>query len=103
MNGAWSTLIILKIYFIMISIAVKIHWLFIVLLSAVSMVAGQNHYADQWVATEWILLTAHLVGGILLFVAARKKTFGILVGSIPFQQQLILTQFRLHLRSRKRI
>ena len=34
--------------------------------------------ADRWVSTEWILLTAHLVGGILLLAAARKKTFGTL-------------------------
>ena len=40
--------------------------------------AGQ--IADQWIATEWILFTAHLIGGILLLIAARKKTFGSLFG-----------------------
>jgi len=38
------------------------------------LIAGQ--IADRWIATQWLLAAAHLIGGILLFVAARKKTFG---------------------------
>ncbi|MCK5001307.1 MAG: MFS transporter [Anaerohalosphaera sp.] len=38
------------------------------------LVAGM--VADRWIATERILLTAHLVGGVLLLVASKKKTFG---------------------------
>jgi MFS family permease len=30
---------------------------------------------DLWVATQWFLAAAHLVGGVLLLVAARKTTF----------------------------
>lgn len=30
---------------------------------------------DRWVATQWFLAAAHLVGGVLLFVAAGKTTF----------------------------
>lgn len=30
---------------------------------------------DMWVATQWFLAGAHLIGGVLLLVAARKKTF----------------------------
>jgi nucleoside transporter len=37
------------------------------------LVAGQ--LADQWLNTEWILAGAHLVGAVLLFMAAGKKTF----------------------------
>jgi len=37
------------------------------------LVAGQ--LADKWVNTEWILAIAHLVGGVLLFVAAGKRVF----------------------------
>jgi len=37
------------------------------------LVAGQ--LADKWINTEWILAVAHLVGAVLLFVAARKTTF----------------------------
>ena len=37
------------------------------------LIAGQ--VADRWLATEWLLAAAHLVGGVLLFVAARKTTF----------------------------
>ena len=42
------------------------------------LVAGQM--ADQWLATKWILGAAHLVGAVLLFVAARERIFGRLVG-----------------------
>ncbi len=38
------------------------------------LVAGQ--LADQWVNTELILAAAHLVGALLLFIAAWKKDFG---------------------------
>jgi len=65
------------------------------------LIAGQ--IADQWVPIKWILLTAHGVGGLLLFVAARKKTFGILLGvmglyalcfaaTIPLVNSLMFTE-----------
>ena len=38
------------------------------------LVAGQ--LADQWFATQWILAIAHLIGGVLLLVAAKRQTFG---------------------------
>ena len=38
------------------------------------LIAGQ--LADQWVNTEWILGIAHLIGAVLLVVAATKRTFG---------------------------
>jgi MFS family permease len=31
---------------------------------------------DRWVSTEWFLGGAHLIGGILLLLAARQKSFG---------------------------
>ena len=65
------------------------------------LIAGQ--IADQWVPIKWILLTAHGVGGVLLLVAARKKTFGILMGvmglyafcyaaTIPLVNSLMFTE-----------
>ena len=38
------------------------------------LIGGQ--IADRWINTEYFLAVAHLVGGVLLFVAARKRTFG---------------------------
>ncbi len=40
---------------------------------AAPLVAGQ--LADKYVNTEWILAVAHLVGAVLLFLAARKEKF----------------------------
>ena len=37
------------------------------------LIAGQ--LADKWVNTEWILVAAHLIGAVLLFVAARQTAF----------------------------
>jgi len=38
------------------------------------LVAGQ--LADKYCNTEWILIIAHLAGAVLLFVAARRTSFG---------------------------
>lgn len=38
------------------------------------LIAGQ--IVDQWVASEKLLAGAHLIGGVWLFVAARRKKFG---------------------------
>ncbi len=37
------------------------------------LVAGQ--LADKWVNTEWILIVAHLIGGVLLLFAAKRTSF----------------------------
>ncbi|MBL7133642.1 MAG: MFS transporter [Phycisphaerae bacterium] len=42
------------------------------------LIAGQ--VADRWVPTQWFLAGAHLVGGVLLLLAARKRTFWGLFG-----------------------
>jgi len=31
--------------------------------------------ADRWIATEWFLAAAHLIGGVILLMASRKTTF----------------------------
>jgi NHS family xanthosine MFS transporter len=41
------------------------------------LVAGQ--LADSWFATKWILGVAHLIGAVLLFVAATRRSFGSLL------------------------
>jgi len=47
------------------------------------LISGQ--LADKWLNTEWILAGAHLVGGIMLFVAAKKKTFaGLFVAMLAY-------------------
>ncbi len=38
------------------------------------LIAGQ--LADQWFATQWILVVAHLIGGVLMLIAAKRQTFG---------------------------
>lgn len=37
------------------------------------LIAGQM--VDRWIATQWFLAGAHLIGGVLLLVAAGRKTF----------------------------
>ncbi len=37
------------------------------------LIAGQ--LVDQWIASQYLLAGAHLIGGVLLFVAARKGKF----------------------------
>jgi nucleoside transporter len=40
------------------------------------LIAGQ--LVDRWIATEWFLGGAQIVGGVLLLLAAKKKSFGAL-------------------------
>lgn len=44
------------------------------------LVSGQM--ADQWFATKWILATAHLIGAVFLFTAARQEKFWPLFASM---------------------
>lgn len=37
------------------------------------LIAGQM--VDRWIATQWFLAGAHLIGGVLLLVAAGRRTF----------------------------
>jgi len=37
------------------------------------LIAGQ--FADRWIATQWFLSGAHLIGGVLLLAAAGRKKF----------------------------
>jgi len=41
-------------------------------------ISGQ--LADQWLNAEWILAAAHLIGAVLLLIAARTTSFGKLFG-----------------------
>lgn len=65
------------------------------------LVAGQM--ADQWINTEWILVAAHAIGAVLLFVAARTEKFGALfvvmllysfcfAATVPLVNALMFTQ-----------
>ncbi len=79
--GAWSPVLATRLLGPLKMTGKQTGWIYgtIPLASIIApLVAGQ--IADQWVPIKWILLTAHLAGGILLFVAARKEKFGILFG-----------------------
>jgi nucleoside transporter len=65
------------------------------------LIAGQ--LVDRWIATQWVLAGAQLIGGGLLFVAARKKTFpGLFIvmclyslcyaATVPLVNSLMFTQ-----------
>ena len=65
------------------------------------LVAGQ--LADQWFETRWILAVSHLIGGVLMLVAAKRQTFGSLftvmlfyslsyAATLPLVNSLMLSQ-----------
>jgi nucleoside transporter len=77
--GAWSPVLATRLLGPLKMSGKQMGWIYgtIPLASIVApLIAGQ--IADQWVPIKWILVTAHLLGGVLLLVAARKKTFGVL-------------------------
>ena len=69
------------------------------------MIAGQ--IADRWINTELVIAGAHLVGTLLLFVAAWKRKFGSLFGvmlvyglfyaaTLPLVNALMFRQMAMH-------
>jgi nucleoside transporter len=77
--GAWSPVLATRLLGPLKMSGKQMGWIYgtIPLACIVSpLIAGQ--VADQWVPIKWILVTAHGLGGALLLVAARKKTFSML-------------------------
>ena len=74
--GAWSPVLAARLFGPLKMTGKQTGWIYgtIPLACIISpLIAGQ--IADRWINTEWFLAGAHLIGGVLLFVAARKKTF----------------------------
>lgn len=102
--GAWSPVLATRLLGPLKMSGKQTGWIYgtIPLASIIApLIAGQ--IADQWVPIKWILLTAHLLGGILLLVAARKEKFGILfvvmglyalcfAATIPLVNSLMFTE-----------
>ena len=102
--GAWSPVLASRLLGPLKMNGKQTGWIYatIPLASIVSpLIAGM--IADKWIATEWILLTAHLIGGVLLLVASSKKKFGSLfsfmmlyslcyTATLPLVNSLMFTQ-----------
>ena len=74
--GAWSPVLAARLLGPLKMSGKQTGWIYgtIYLGAIVSpLIAGQ--VADRWIATEWFLAAAHLVGGVLLIVAAGRRTF----------------------------
>jgi nucleoside transporter len=75
--GAWSPVLAARLLGPLKMSGKQTGWIYGTLFLAFiisPLIAGQ--IVDQWVATQWVLAVAHLVGAALLLAAARKKTFG---------------------------
>jgi nucleoside transporter len=74
--GAWSPVLAARLLGPLRMSGKQTGWIYgTIYLGAIiaPLIAGQ--VADRWIATEWFLTAAHLVGGVLLLIAARQKTF----------------------------
>ena len=74
--GAWAPVLAARLLGPLKMTGKQTGWIYATLpLSCIisPLIAGQ--LADQWLNTEWILAAAHLIGAVLLFVAARRQTF----------------------------
>lgn len=74
--GAWSPVLAARLLGPLKMSGKQTGWIYgTIFLGAIisPLIAGQ--IADRWVATQWFLAAAHLVGGVLLLVAAGRKTF----------------------------
>lgn len=83
--GAWSPVLAARLLGPLKMSGKQTGWIYGTLFLAFiisPLIAGQ--IVDQWVATQWVLAVAHLVGGVLLFVAAGRSTFGSLFAVMGF-------------------
>lgn len=74
--GAWAPVLAARLLGPLKMTGKQTGWIYATLpLSCIvaPLVAGQ--LADRWLNAEWILAAAHLIGAVLLFVAARRQTF----------------------------
>ncbi len=74
--GAWSPVLAARLLGPLKMSGKQTGWIYgTIYLGAIisPLIAGQ--VADRWIATEWFLAAAHLVGGVLLLVAAGRRTF----------------------------
>ena len=81
--GAWSPVLAARLLGPLKFSGKQTGWIYatIPLAAIISpLIAGQ--IVDRWLATQWFLAGAHLVGGILLLVAARKKVFATLFATM---------------------
>jgi nucleoside transporter len=102
--GAWSPVLAARLLGPLKMSGKQTGWIYGTLFLAFiisPLIAGQ--IVDQWVATQWVLAVAHLVGAALLLAAARKKTFGSLfvvmglyslcyAATVPLVNSLMFTQ-----------
>jgi len=74
--GAWAPVLAARLLGPLKMTGKQTGWIYATLpLSCIIAPLISGQLADQWLNTEWILAVAHLVGGVLLFIAAQKKTF----------------------------
>ncbi|MDD4872068.1 MAG: MFS transporter [Kiritimatiellae bacterium] len=102
--GAWSPVLAARLLGPLKMTGKQTGWIYGTLFLAFivsPLIAGQ--IADRWIATQWVLAVSSILGGILLFVAARKTTFGSLFGvmfvyslffaaTVPLVNSLMFTQ-----------
>ncbi|HPS54146.1 MAG TPA: MFS transporter, partial [Sedimentisphaerales bacterium] len=75
--GAWAPVLASRLFGPLKMSGKQTGWIYgtIPLACLVSpIIAGQM--ADQWIASKWILVFAHFVGAVLLFVSSKKEKFG---------------------------
>lgn len=75
--GAWAPVLAARLFGPLKMSGKQVGWIYGTLYLGFiisPLIAGQ--IADRWVATEFYLAAAHLIGGFLLLLAARQKSFG---------------------------
>ena len=79
--GAWAPVLASHLLGPLKMSAKRVAWIYATLWLACivsTLVGGQ--IADRWIATEWFLAAVHLLGGVLLLLAARQQKFWGLFG-----------------------
>lgn len=103
--GAWMPVLALRLLGPMKMTGKQTGWIYATFpLACIFAPFASGYMADKWFNAEWIILVSHLLGGILLFVAAKQTKFvGMFVtmfvyavfytATLPLVNKMLLTQY----------
>ncbi|MBM4034307.1 MAG: hypothetical protein FJ291_21390 [Planctomycetes bacterium] len=74
--GAWSPVLAARLFGPLKMTGKQVGWVYgTMYLGCIVSPLACGVLTDRWVATQWFLVAAHALGGLLLLIAARRTTF----------------------------
>jgi MFS family permease len=103
--GAWMPVLAVRLLGPLKMTGKQTGWIYATLpLACIFAPLASGYLADKWLNAEWIILVAHAIGAVLLFVAAKQTKFwGLFIAmflysicytaTLPLVNKLLFTQY----------